>query len=281
MSHQQLHIKFNNKLLDLSTPIVMGVINTTPDSFYKESRFNTEKSIILNVEKMLLDGASIIDIGGYSTRPNAEDISQDEEIKRVSRALEIIFKKFPDAIISLDTFRSGVARQISRNFPISIINDISGGTLDDLMFETVADLKIAYVLMHTKGSPQNMQSDVEYDDIVAEVLYFLEKRLAQLHLLGVNDLIIDLGFGFAKTAHHNFKLLKEMKVFKELNTPILTGISRKSMIYKPLKTTPENALNGTTALNMLALMGGTSILRVHDVKEAMETITLYNNYVQS
>jgi dihydropteroate synthase len=281
MTHQQLSIKLNNKLVDLSTPIVMGIINTTPDSFYKESRFTSEKSILSTVEKMLTDGASIIDVGGYSTRPNAEDISQEVEINRVSRALEVILKKFPDTLISLDTFRSAVARQISRNYPISIINDISGGILDDLMFETVADLKITYILTHTKGTPQNMQCNVEYEDVVAEVLNFLEKRVARLHLLGINDIIIDLGFGFAKTANHNFKLLKEMKIFKELNTPILTGISRKSMIYKTLNTTPENGLNGTTALNMLALLGGTSILRVHDVKEAMEVITLFNNYTQS
>lgn len=281
MHKKNLQLKLNNKLVNFSTPIVMGIINTTPDSFYTGSRFTHDKAIISATEKMLEDGATIIDIGGYSTRPNAENISQDEEIKRVSLALNIICKKFPDIIISLDTFRSGVARQVAKNYPIAMINDISGGTLDDLMFETVAELQVAYVLMHTKGTPQTMQSKTEYDDIVSEVLYFLEKRLSRLHILGVKDVIIDLGFGFAKTNKQNFKLLKELSVFKELNAPILTGISRKSMIYKTLDTLPQFALNGTTALNMLALIGGSSILRVHDVKEAMETITLYNNYIQS
>lgn len=281
MQNKHFQLKLNNKLVDLSTPIVMGIINITPDSFYKGSRFNHDKSITSATKKMLDEGATIIDIGGYSTRPNAEEVSQDEEIVRVSKALDIICKRFPDIIISLDTFRSGVARQIARNYPISIINDISGGTLDDLMFETVADLKTAYILMHTKGTPQTMQTKTEYDNIVSEILYFLEKRLSRLHLLGVKDIMIDLGFGFAKTNPQNFSLLKDMAIFKELNVPILTGISRKSMIYKTLDTTPEYALNGTTALNMLALIGGTSVLRVHDVKEAMETIKLYNSYVQS
>ena len=278
MNSKALQINLNNKLIDLSTPIVMGILNATPDSFFKGSRFVSDKGILKCVEKIVAEGGSLIDIGGYSTRPQADVVTDEEEIRRVSEALEIILKKFPDVYISVDTFRSTVVREVVRNYKVAMINDIGGGTLDPLMFETIADLKVAYVLMHTRGTPQTMQSKTEYDDLVADVFRFLEKRIAQLRLFGVNDIIIDPGFGFAKTGDQNFELLKKLSYFKELNVPVLAGLSRKSMIYTLLDTDAEGALNGTTAANMLALLGGASILRVHDVKEAFQTIEIYKAY---
>ena len=278
MNSKALQINLNNKLIDLSTPIVMGILNTTPDSFFKGNRFVSDKGILKCVEKIVSEGGSLIDIGGYSTRPQADVVTDEEEIRRVSEALEIILKKFPDVYISVDTFRSTVVREVVRNYKVAMINDISGGTLDPLMFETIADLKVAYVLMHTRGTPQTMQSKTEYDDLMADVFRFLEKRIAQLRLFGVNDIIIDPGFGFAKTGDQNFELLKKLSYFKELNVPVLAGLSRKSMIYTLLDTDAEGALNGTTAANMLALLGGASILRVHDVKEAFQTIEIYKAY---
>lgn len=278
MNSKALQINLNDKLIDLSTPIVMGILNTTPDSFFKGNRFVSDKGILKCVEKIVSEGGSLIDIGGYSTRPQADVVTDEEEIRRVSEALEIILKKFPDVYISVDTFRSTVVREVVRNYKVAMINDISGGTLDPLMFETIADLKVAYVLMHTRGTPQTMQSKTEYDDLMADVFRFLEKRIAQLRLFGVNDIIIDPGFGFAKTRDQNFELLKKLSYFKELNVPVLAGLSRKSMIYTLLDTDAEGALNGTTAANMLALLGGASILRVHDVKEAFQTIEIYKAY---
>jgi len=278
MNSKALQINLNDKLIDLSTPIVMGILNTTPDSFFKGNRFVSDKGILKCVEKIVSEGGSLIDIGGYSTRPQADVVTDEEEIRRVSEALEIIMKKFPDVYISVDTFRSTVVREVVRNYKVAMINDIGGGTLDPLMFETIADLKVAYVLMHTRGTPQTMQSKTEYDDLMADVFRFLEKRIAQLRLFGVNDIIIDPGFGFAKTGDQNFELLKKLSYFKELNVPVLAGLSRKSMIYTLLDTDAEGALNGTTAANMLALLGGASILRVHDVKEAFQTIEIYKAY---
>ena len=274
-------INLNKRLVDLSFPVVMGIVNVTPDSFFSGNRFVTDKSILLAVEKMILEGASIIDIGGYSTRPLAEVITQDEEIKRVSQGLEVILKKYPEVIISVDTFRSGVARHVVRNFGVAIINDVSGGTLDDLMFETIACLPVAYVLMHMRGTPQTMQTNLVYEDVVSEVLHFLEKRLAQLHLLGVTDVVVDPGFGFAKTIEQNYELLNKLEYFQQLNVPILAGVSRKSMLTKTLGIDANNALNATTAANMLALMGGTSILRVHDVKEAIQAINIYEKFIEN
>jgi dihydropteroate synthase len=269
-------IKLNNQLIDLSTPIVMGIVNATPDSFYKGNRFTTDRAILHCVEKILKHGGTIVDIGGYSTRPSADVPLPDDEIKRVSEAIEVILKEFPDVIISVDTFRSAVVREVVRNYKVAMINDVSGGTLDGLMFETVADLDVAYVLMHMRGTPQTMQSQTNYDDIISEVFHFLEKRIAQLHLLGVNDIVIDPGFGFAKTLEQNYLLLNKMAYFQELNVPVLAGLSRKSMLYNLLGTDAEGALNATTAVNMIALMNGASILRVHDVKEAIEAIKIYN-----
>lgn len=271
-------LKLNKKLIDLSSPVVMGIVNVTPDSFYKGSRFTYDSILLKSVEKMLENGAMIIDVGGYSTRPGAEIVSIDEEIKRLSDGLDIILKKFPDTFISVDTFRAGVARQMVKNFGVAIINDISGGTLDNLMFETVADLQVAYVLMHTRGNPSNMQQLTQYENLVSEVMQFLEKRLAQLRLLGASDIIIDPGFGFAKTIEQNYELLYKLSYFQQLNAPILAGFSRKSMLYKSLNISADEALNATTAANMLALIGGASILRAHDVKEAMEAIKIFNLY---
>jgi len=274
-----MHLKLNQQLFDLSSPLIMGIINVTPDSFYKGSRFTTEKAILHAVDKILENGGGIIDIGGFSTRPSAEIISEEEEIYRLSKALEIILKKYPQTVISIDTFRAKVARYMVENFQVAMINDVSGGTLDDQMFETIADLKVAYVLMHMRGTPQTMQQLTDYEDVVTEVFQFLQKRLAQLRSLGVTDVVIDLGFGFAKTIQQNYQLLKKLSYFKELGAPILAGLSRKSMIYKLLNITPDEALTGTIAVNMLALIGGASILRVHDVKEAMQTIKIFNEYI--
>ena len=275
-----MQIKLNKKIYDLSTPMIMGIVNVTPDSFYSGSRFTSDKSVLSAVEKMLYEGADIIDIGGYSTRPLAENITANDEMNRLGSALEIILHKFPDTLISVDTFRSNVARFAVSNFNVALINDIGGGTLDDLMFESIADLDVAYVLMHTKGTPQNMQSHANYEDVVSEVLFFLQKRIAQLHQFGVNDIIADPGFGFAKTMEQSYELLSKLSYFKALDVPIMAGLSRKSMIYKLLDIDPKEALNGTTAANMLALMGGASFLRVHDVNEAREAVHVFKKYQQ-
>ena len=281
MTAKPLQLNLNNQLVDCSSPIVMGILNTTPDSFFKGNRFSSDKNILKCVETIINDGGTIIDIGGYSTRPSAELVNEDEELRRVSQAIEIILKKFPDVILSVDTFRSNIVRELVKQYKIAMINDISGGTLDHLMFETIADLKVAYVLMHTRGTPQTMQNLTNYEDLVSEVFQFLQKKTAQLKLLGVNDIVIDLGFGFAKNTEQNFQLLSKLSYFKELGIPILAGLSRKSMIYKTLSTDAEGALNGTTAAHMLALIEGASILRAHDVKEAMEAVKIYNNYMQN
>ena len=273
-----MQIKINNRLTDFSKPRVMGIVNVTPDSFYPGSRYQKEKSIVHVVEKMIQDGVFILDLGAYSTRPGAETVSAAEEIERLSLALEIIVKRFPDLPLSVDTFRAQVARHVVREFGVGMINDVGGGTLDAEMFETIADLQVAYVLMHMRGTPQDMQAQTGYENITSEVLGFLQKRIAQLHLLGVNDVIADPGFGFAKTAEQNFRLLREMHYLNELNVPLLAGMSRKSMIYKTLDIESTDALNGTTALNMLALLNGAAILRVHDVKEAVETVKLFCQY---
>lgn len=273
-----LKLNLNGRLIDLSTPIVMGVLNSTPDSFFKGNRFTTDRGILNCVEKIISDGGTIVDIGAYSTRPGAELVTQEQEIERLSHALEVILKKFPNVLISVDTFRSGVARHVIRDFGVAMINDIGGGTLDDMMFETIAELKVAYVLMHTRGTPQTMQSMTQYDDVASDIIHFLEKRIARLHLLGVTDVVVDPGFGFAKTMEQNYQLLKKLTYLQELDVPILAGLSRKSMLYNLLGTDALGSLNATTAANMLALIGGASILRVHDVKEAMEAITIFNQY---
>ena len=268
-------IKYGNGLIDFSQPKVMGIVNVTPDSFYNESRVSSASSILKKVESMIAEGVDILDIGAYSSRPMAENIDAQLEKKRLSFAFEVILKHFPNFALSVDTFRSEVATFAVKNYGVGMVNDISGGTLDNCMFETIADLGVAYILMHIKGTPQTMQSLCQYENVVAEVIAFLQKRVYQLHQLGVNDVIVDPGFGFAKTTEQNFSLLKNLNLFSAIQAPLLVGVSRKSMICKTLTILPEEALNGTTAVHYAALMGGANILRVHDVKEAKQAITIF------
>jgi dihydropteroate synthase len=264
-------------LLDLSVPKVMGILNVTPDSFFDGGKFTEEKQIIRRVKKMLDEGADIVDVGAVSTRPGAKDVSEKEELKRLIPTIQILLKKFPDAIISVDTVRSTVARK-AVEAGASIINDVSGGSCDKKMFATAGELKVPYVLMHMQGTPQTMQKNPVYKNVVKELIIYFAKKIAQLKDCGVLDVIIDPGFGFGKTVEHNFDILRNLSLFKMLDCPILAGISRKSMINKVLRTSPAHALNGTTALNTVALMNGANILRVHDVKEAKETVQLYKEY---
>lgn len=251
----------------------MGVLNITPDSFYDGGKHKNEKDLLVHVEKMLHDGATFIDVGGYSSRPNAEHITEDEELKRILPIVDLILKKFPETLISIDTFRSQIAKKCMEA-GAALINDISAGKLDDNMLQTVADLKAPYIMMHMKGTPQNMLKQTDYNNVIKDVLFYFSERLAAAKQLGIIDVIIDPGFGFAKTREQSFELLNHLELFKILEKPVLIGVSRKSMIYKTLQTTPDEALNGTTVLNTIALQKGASILRVHDVKEAMECITL-------
>ncbi len=251
----------------------MGIVNVTPDSFFKGSRSVTEHDILQKVGKMLAEGASFIDIGGHSTRPHAAAVPENEEMERVFPAIKLIIKEFPDCLISIDTFRSKVAQQAVEAGAV-MVNDVSGGLMDTKMYETVVDLGVPYVLMHMRGTVDTMTQYANYQNISLEVLDEIEKKVGALRALGQRDIIIDLGFGFSKTADQNYELLSKMEVFKMLECPILAGLSRKSMIWKKLNILPENALNGTTVLNTVALQKGANILRVHDVKEAMETIKL-------
>lgn len=266
-----MHINCKGKLIDLSSPKVMGILNITPDSFYDGGKFNSDTDILGQAEKMLSEGATFIDIGGYSSRPNAQHISEEEELKRVTSVIELLSNKFPDILISIDTFRSNIVKQCI-NSGACMVNDISAGSMDSDMFSTIAKLQVPYIMMHMQGTPQNMQSNPTYKDIVHEIILYFSNKVNQLRVLGVNDIIIDVGFGFGKTIEQNYKLLKELALFKNLDLPILTGISRKSMLYKSLDTTPDKALNATTVANTIALLNGTTILRVHDVKEAKEAI---------
>jgi dihydropteroate synthase len=267
------------KLIDLSTPKVMGIINITPDSFYADSRKASIDAVLKQAEKMLADGATFLDIGAYSSRPGAVDISIQEETDRLLPAVEAIANSFPDAVLSADTFRSGVA-EAAIKAGAHIINDISGGELDTDMFATAARLKVPYVLMHMRGTPQNMAQLTDYEDIFGEVFNYFVKKIYQLKQLGVHDIILDPGFGFAKKASDSYELISCMQGFDVLQLPILAGISRKRMIYGLLGTTAEKALNGTTALNAIALMKGANILRVHDVKEAVETVKILKACVE-
>jgi len=271
-SKKTLNLK--GKILDLSTPIVIGILNVTPDSFYDGGLYENEPAIIERAGTIIDQGGSIIDVGGYSSRPGAADISEDEEIKRVTAAIKSILKAYPEALLSIDTFRARVAA-VAVEMGAAMINDISGGSLDNKMFDTVGKLNVPYILMHMRGTPQTMQSLTDYDDILLDLITWFEKNVYQLNQLGVNDIIIDPGFGFAKTNHQNFELLKKLTNFKMLNLPVLAGISRKSLIYKTLNITPEESLNGTTVLNTIALINGANILRVHDVREAVEVIKLF------
>lgn len=275
MLNQQSTINCAGKLLDLSEPKIMGILNVTPDSFYDGGQLENEKAILFQADKMLCEGASILDIGGMSSRPGAEVISVEEELKRVVPAVQSIAKNFPTAIISIDTVQGEVARKAVEN-GAHIINDISAGQIDESMYETVGELQVPYILMHMQGQPKTMQLNPNYDDIVHDVLDFFVGEIEDLRELGVKDIIIDPGFGFGKTIEHNYEMLQKMHVFQMLGVPILAGLSRKSMIYKVLDTTPKEALNGTSVLNMVALQQGAKILRVHDVKEAVQCVTLFN-----
>lgn len=275
---RKLTINCRGELLDLSTPKVMGILNITPDSFYDGGKYTSDKDLLLQVEKMIIEGCDIFDIGAYSSRPGADKVSESEEINRLSIALKILRKAFPNIIISVDTFRSKIAKNVVNDFDVDIINDISAGELDPEMFNTIAEINVPYVIMHMQGTPYNMQDNPQYKNVVEDILFYFSKKLKDLRRAGVNDVIIDPGFGFGKTLNHNYQLLKYLDDFKILELPILVGVSRKSMINKVLNTNPSEALNGTSVLNTFALLGGANILRVHDIKEAKETIKLTNEY---
>lgn len=267
--------------MPLDEPVVMGILNVTPDSFFSGSRKETEKEIDERIQIILSEGGTIIDLGGYSSRPDASPINEEEEMRRLATALEILKRDYPDAVISIDTFRSGIARRCVEEYGASIINDISGGQLDEKMFETIADLSVPYILMHMRGTPQTMQQQTKYDDLIGEMLIYFASRIRQLHLLGVSDVIIDPGFGFSKTLDQNYQLIHQLKEFALLDLPMLIGLSRKSMIYNFLGTTPEESLNGTTVLNTISLLNGADILRVHDVKAAKEAVRIVSKYNNS
>jgi dihydropteroate synthase len=266
-------INCKGQLIDLSTPKVMGILNLTPDSFYDGGKYKDESSALKHVEKMIDEGAIFIDVGAYSSRPNAEDISEAEELQRILPIIEMIVKEFPDALISIDTFRSTIAKNCVEA-GACIINDISAGKLDDNMLNTVANLHIPYIMMHMKGTPQTMQQKTNYDNLLKEILFYFSERIAVARALGIVDLIVDPGFGFAKTIEQNYEILNQLELFKILELPLLAGLSRKSMVYKPLNLSSKEALNGTTIVNTIALQKGASILRVHDVKEAVECVKI-------
>ncbi|WP_435314202.1 dihydropteroate synthase [Cellulophaga fucicola] len=268
-------INCNGNLIDLSAPKVMGILNLTPDSFYDGGSYKDEKSILLQVDKMLKDGATFIDVGAYSSRPNATNISVEEEISRIVPIVKLLIKEFPSILLSIDTFRSAVAKACLEN-GATLINDISAGSLDDEMMSVIAAYKVPYIMMHMRGTPSTMQQLTEYTDVTLDIKHYFAEKIAKARAKGIIDIIIDPGFGFAKTTAQNFTLLQNLDLFKSIDVPILAGLSRKSMIYKTLDTTAANALNGTTALNTIALTKGAGILRVHDVKEAVECIALTN-----
>jgi len=260
-------------LINFSMPKVMGILNLTPDSFYDGGKLQSEGAILKQAEKMLHDGATFLDVGGYSSRPNAEEVSLTKELQRVVPVIENLIKQFPEAVLSIDTFRSEVAKQ-GVEAGAALVNDISAGLLDENMLATVAHLQVPYVMMHMRGTPQTMQALTTYKNVTQEVLYYFSGRIAAARKAGINDILADPGFGFAKTTDQNFELLSKLELFKNLDIPVLVGLSRKSMVYKTLGITPQEALNGTTALHTMALLKGASILRVHDVKEAIEVVKL-------
>jgi len=270
-----MFINIKGRLLDLRNPRIMGIINVTEDSFYAGSRYNTDEEILSVAGQMLEDGADMLDIGGCSTRPGAREVSAETEKKRVCRATELILGRYPEAVVSVDTYRASVAGEAVLNSGADIINDISGGEMDSGMFPLVISLKVPYIMMHMQGTPQTMQSDPHYDDVVSDILFWFGQRITTLMQAGVKDIILDPGFGFGKTAGHNFEILRRMNEFLIAGLPLLAGISRKSMVWRTLEITPDEALNGTSALNMTALMKGASILRVHDVRAAREVVTLF------
>lgn len=276
-AHRYLNV--NGQLLDLSIPQVMGILNVTPDSFYAGSRMQTEADIAMRARQIVDEGASVIDIGAYSSRPNAEHISSEEEMNRLRTGLKILNREYPDAIISVDTFRADVAEWCVKEHGVAIINDISAGEMDPTMFETVARLGVPYIMMHMQGTPQNMQAQPHYDNLLKEIFMYFARKVQQLRDLGVKDIILDPGFGFGKTLEHNYELMAHLKEFDIFELPLLVGVSRKSMIYRLLGGTPQDALNGTTVLHTVALLEGADILRVHDVREAVEAVKMVNKIV--
>ena len=274
------YINVKGQLMDLSQPKVMGILNVTPDSFYAQSRLQTEKEIILRLQEMENEGASIMDIGAYSSRPNAQHISIEEEMERLRNCLTLVNKECPNAIVSIDTFRADIAKMCVEEYGAAIINDISAGNMDKQMFATIAQLGVPYIIMHMQGTPQDMQSAPHYDNLLKEVFYYFSEKISKLRDLGVKDIILDPGFGFGKTLEHNYQLMNHLEEFSTFELPLLVGISRKSMIYKLLGTSPEEALNGTTALNTISLLKGANILRVHDVKAAVEAVNIVEKMKQ-
>ena len=272
MSQKTLNIR--GTLTSLEKPLVMGILNVTPDSFYADSRKQTEAAIEERIQTILSEGGQIIDIGGYSSRPDAAEVSSEEEMNRLVFALKILKEHYPEVALSVDTFRSEVASRCVEEYGVGIINDISGGELDGKMFETVARLHVPYIIMHMRGTPQTMQQYTEYGDMMEEIMLYFAHKVRQLRLLGVNDIILDPGFGFSKTVEQNYTLLSHLREVKEFDLPLLVGISRKSMIYKLLGGTPADSLNGTTVLNTYALLNGADILRVHDVRAAVEAVQI-------
>ena len=269
-------IQVNGQLMDLSVPKIMGILNVTPDSFYAGSRKNDEQEIAGRVRQIINEGGDIIDIGAYSTRPGAAFVSQKEEMSRLRKGLAILRKEAPDAIVSVDTFRADVAAMCVEEYGVGLINDIAAGEMDERMFETIIRLNVPYIMMHMKGTPQNMQKAPQYDDLRKEIILYFAKKIETLASQGVKDIIVDPGFGFGKTLAHNYELLKHLEDFKMLDRPVLVGVSRKSMIYKLLDSTPDDALNGTTVINTIALTKGAQILRVHDVKACAEAVRIFN-----
>ena len=274
------YINVKGQLMDLSQPKVMGILNATPDSFYAQSRPQTEKEIILRLQEMENEGASIMDIGAYSSRPNAQHISIEEEMERLRNCLTLVNKECPNAIVSIDTFRADIAKMCVEEYGAAMINDISAGNMDKQMFATIAQLGVPYIIMHMQGTPQDMQSAPHYDNLLKEVFYYFSEKISKLRDLGVKDIILDPGFGFGKTLEHNYQLMNHLEEFSTFELPLLVGISRKSMIYKLLGTSPEEALNGTTALNTISLLKGANILRVHDVKAAVEAVNIVEKMKQ-
>lgn len=274
MTGKTLHIKGN--LLPLDTPLVMGILNITPDSFYAESRKQTEQAIDKRIATILEEGGSIVDVGGYSSRPDAAEVSASEEMGRLAVALRILRDHYPDVPVSVDTFRSEIARRSVEEYGAALINDISGGSLDAAMFPTIASLQVPYILMHMRGTPQTMQRHTEYADLEGEIMQYFARKVEELHLLGVNDVILDPGFGFSKTTDQNYRLMSRLSEFALFELPLLVGVSRKSMLYKYLGGTPADSLNGTTVLHTFALMHGADILRVHDVRQAVEAVRIVN-----
>lgn len=277
MAARPQYINVKGKLIDLSVPRVMGIINVTPDSFFSGSRAESEGEIIEKAGMMLEEGADFLDIGGWSSRPGAGEITPEEEMKRVINAVRVVSSEFPEAVISVDTYRSEIAERAILEYGAAMINDIAGGEADRLMFQTVARLQVPYIMMHMQGKPDTMQENPFYEDVTAEIIRWFGERIVKLHSMGVNDIIIDPGFGFGKNIRHNFELLKHLGDFSITGLPLLAGVSRKSMIWKTLGITPEEALNGTTVLNTVALLAGADILRVHDVKEAVQAVKLVNS----